>query len=1245
MTPPDLPAPPIPPAPPMDLLHTDATNRKRAIDPTQSFLIEAPAGAGKTELLTQRFLALLARVDDPEEIVALTFTNKAAAEMRHRVVSSLTLAATGQEPPEDHKKETYRLARTVLQRDQDRQWGLLEHAGRLRMTTLDALCGQLARQMPLLSRLGAQPGIATDATPHYQRAAQDTLDLLEGQDGPADAVARVLAHFDNDAGRLQALLVAMLASRDQWLRHTRKGVQLAPADETEQALELLVQQELHTLAATLPLGWQTELMPVARFVATQALLADAEGRPHPDLAHLGALERWTQPLPTDASALPLWRGVAQLLLTKTGNVRSQLPAAWRLNTPEGKPLHTAFKALLQRLKDAQAEKALVRLRHLPNPTYSADEAQLVQDLLTVLQQAAAQLWLSFKHEGEVDFTAMAQNALLALGDEDAPSDLQLRLDYRLSHLLVDEFQDTSPTQVELLCRLTAGWQPSDGRTLFLVGDPMQSIYRFRKADVGLFLKVQQDQRLGTVGLQPLRLYRNNRSYAEVVDWVNGMFPAVFAPQNDPYRGAVCFAPAQATRPADPQAQVVWHPIIDAQASESGGGDADGPDNPLDHPIHSPTNGASGSGPGGTDEDGSGEGAAGGTSSAAQREAETVLQLVRQAQADDPTGTVAILVRARPHLAALVRLLRTQQPAVPYQAVEIESLAQRQVIQDLLSLTHALLHQADRTHWLAVLRAPWCGLLLADLHTLAADQHHATLWTLMNEPERVARLSPDGQTRLGHVREVLGTALAHQGRARLRRWVEGVWQSLGGPHCLGGPSDLVDAQAYFGVLDRLDQHGQLDLPRLRVEVDKLFAAPDPNATERLQIMTIHKSKGLEFDTVILPGLDRKAPRPDRPLLLWDEVVDSAAGETDERLVVAPLPHGQPAEDSTPNKYDFLHRFEAERGRNETQRLLYVAVTRAKRQLHLVGCAQPGKAADSDSAALKTPAKDSFLALMWHQAESAFLQAAQAQGMGQNTAQGAAQGTADTVHAPPGPPPSLTTSTTPAPLYNHRLVRVRQPGKPAALVPGTALDAPPPTDAPTTPTTAQNGHTAPDSRLSADVGTLVHRYLELVATDGLAAWTPERLHGLQGPMQRWLQQQGHAAAVAPAAAAEVVQHLHTTLASDDGRWVLAPHAEAACELPLTTVTDGEVHLHAIDRTFVAEGVRWIVDYKTTRHTEDEDRLMQSYAEQLARYSGLFPQAPRVCCAVFLTRTGRLVPVALPSTPDTALHPARHAAPHSA
>ena len=220
-----------------DLLRDDEAARAAALA-AEAAIVEAPAGAGKTELLSQRFLRLLARVEAPEEIVAVTFTNKAAAEMRQRIVDTLRAAALGEPPAAPHKRISFILAQRALAAGRERGWDLLAHPGRLRITTIDALCASLARQMPLLSRFGGEPRLAQDAGRHYEAAARRALAWLEAGDAPetAAAVEAALRHLDNDGGRLVRLLSAMLSRRDQWLRQALG----APARrEAEEALAAL----------------------------------------------------------------------------------------------------------------------------------------------------------------------------------------------------------------------------------------------------------------------------------------------------------------------------------------------------------------------------------------------------------------------------------------------------------------------------------------------------------------------------------------------------------------------------------------------------------------------------------------------------------------------------------------------------------------------------------------------------------------------------------------------------------------------------------------------------------------------------------------------------------------------------------------------------------------------------------------------------------------------------------------------
>ena len=192
----------------------DDTERRRALDPRRSFIVQAPAGSGKTELLVRRYSALLETVQKPEEIVAITFTIKAAAEMRARVLKNFRT------PPRSRH--------------------------RLRIQTIDAFCASLTRQMPVMSRFGAQPGIVEDAQEHYREAAQRTIDEL------SPAACRLLLHLDNNMNTAASLIAAMLAKRDQWLRKTGVAptrAELEASLQAERARILAHARALHPKAS------------------------------------------------------------------------------------------------------------------------------------------------------------------------------------------------------------------------------------------------------------------------------------------------------------------------------------------------------------------------------------------------------------------------------------------------------------------------------------------------------------------------------------------------------------------------------------------------------------------------------------------------------------------------------------------------------------------------------------------------------------------------------------------------------------------------------------------------------------------------------------------------------------------------------------------------------------------------------------------------------------------------------------
>lgn len=1099
----------------------DDESRRRALEP-ESFIVEAPAGAGKTELLTQRYLMLLGRVQEPEEIVAITFTNKAAAEMRERVLQSLQDAA-GNEPVEQpHKHVTRELALAALARAQERGWQLIAQPGRLRIHTIDALCSSLARQMPLLSRFGSQPAVSADATLHYQEAVRRTLAMLEdeAEEGP---VGQALAHFGNDTAKLSELLTKMLAQRDQWLHHA--GRQSAP-EEAEAALRHLVRHDIARAAEVLSPEVQGALMPLARHAAAHL------ERDHP----VALLEDWNTPLPIAVEALPLWRAVCALLLTGEGGWRKSFDRRLGfLPTEQGRAAKQRLLEVIAGLPDPQP---LARVRMLPEVRRDDAEWRIVGALARVLQLAAAHLQVVFQEAGEVDFIEVAGRALYALEDETGPTDLALRLDYRIQHLLVDEFQDTSPTQVALLERLTAGWQEGDGRTLFCVGDPMQSIYRFRKAEVSLFLRAAR-RGIGHLHLQPLRLTHNNRSSEALVDWVNRVFPGVLPQVDSETRGAIRYRPFVATR-----AQALGDGVhVHALVAEAG--------TPAD--------------------------------ALAALEARHVADLVERERAAHPQAKIAVLVRARSHLDALVAEIRRHRPGLKFQAVEVETLAGRQAVQDVLALTRALFHRADRLHWLAVLRAPWCGLRLADLHVLAADDHEATIWQLMHDDARLARMSVDGRQRLLHVRRVLEEAYAHQGRQSCRRWVESVWLRLGGPRCLWDAGDVRDVQAFLDLLERLDAAGRFDVDALEAAMADLYAAPDAQAPDSLQFMTIHKSKGLEFDCVILPGLHRTPSRGETQVLLWEEVTLPELGP---HLVAAPWVPRHRREDQ-PTAYQYLEALERERDAHEVARVLYVAVTRPRHRLHLTAALCPNAKGE-----IKPPA-GTFLELLWDAVGPEFAQAR-------------------ITSAPAG--------ESDAAAFIPRLIRLPQPAVPEPLAQAQVVAST--AEMPAGPPPAGAGS------LEADCGTLAHLYVEMMAGAALAQWSTDRVRALKPAMERWLQQQGHGATQARQGAARVVAALCRTLDSPDGRWVLGDHAQAASELALASVQGERVAHHVVDRTFVEKGARWVIDYKSAGLDAgmEEGALRQQaerYHPQLERYAALFAhEGLPVRKGVFFLGAGRLV-----------------------
>jgi hypothetical protein len=439
------------------------------------------------------------------------------------------------------------------------------------------------------------------------------------------------------------------------------------------------------------------------------------------------------------------------------------------------------------------------------------------------------------------------------------------------------------------------------------------------------------------------------------------------------------------------------------------------------------------------------------------------------------------------------------------------------------------------------------------------------------------VSEDGRRRAARLLSVLGPAVAERGRRRLRRWVEGTWIALGGPACVA-TEELANVDAFLGLLDGLDMAGApADGDELARRAAQLYAVAHVEDAD-VEIMTMHKAKGLEFDVVIVPGLERPGRADDHHLLAWTK----RAGESEEtNFLLAPIP--SPTEEAPPI-YEYLRNLEADKDLHEQTRLLYVAATRARKALHLLGSV----ALDKDGETPRPPAKRSLLKRLWPVVAGAFEEALAARDE--------------------SPPRIGGTAARPGGAGLRRLpADWCPPDAPAAAMASTDGAEPGGERAPAPVEFDWAGETA------RHVGTVIHRGLMEISRQGAAAWDSARLAHRRNAWQAMLASLGIPGQELPGAVARVQEALERVLVDERGRWLLdSGHQGARSELPLSGVDAGALVNVVIDRSFVdADGVCWIIDYKSSRHEGGDveaflDREQQRYRAQLERYGRLMSAA---------------------------------------
>ena len=1108
----------------------DFQQREKALDISRSWIVQAPAGSGKTGILVYRLLKLLAVAQKPEEVLAITFTKKAAKEMRDRLLELLQAANENQTSKDDYEQQGLDLAKAVLANDVKHDWQLLDMPHRLNIETIDALCARLVSTMPWLSRLGDRPNTVDNADPHFEYAVEQLLLELLDENGDIHAdLNELLLSLDNNFLKIRQLLKPMLVRRDQWLRHfIGKDFQNSRA-EFEDIWRAISEEVLLKLAESVPISAKETIVELAHFAAQARITAELAKTPRErdakklEFSSKIFLEEKRFPR-SDFADIDLWLGMRDFLTTTSGTLRSSRGVTKTIGFLPKTAEKEQFIELLESLENhPKFIQQLIHLENIPPATYSDEQWQKILVLEKVLRRLLSYLQLRFYNSKECDFSEVSLRANQALQDLGHPTDLALRMDYQIQHILVDEFQDTSHSQFTLLENLTKGWQHGDGRSLFLVGDPMQSIYRFREADVGLFVKLTEGRgSVNDIKLYSLVLTENFRSQKNLVDWFNSVFTSSFPSENNETNGAIKYSAASSHKSAGIAPQFAAFDSVDS-------------------------------------------------------EAEYIVASVKDAL-DRGDKKIAILVRSRSQLAPILPALNAAN--IAYEGVDIQPLEHTQEVLDVVSLCKAIVRLDDKVAWLSLLRGPLVGLQLSDI-THLAEGKDVVVWEQIHNTNRFAKLSTVGKQRLQRFQQIMRTALHQKHHVPLASLVHWTWQQLGGEYCLED-LQLDDLDVVWRLIRELEQGGDIEkISELDQSLRGLFAQTNvhvENSAQQVIISTMHKSKGLQYDTVILPSLTRKGANQDKDILRWAEVIDKHGRE---RLLLAALDN--PARANTKNThYHYLQTLEKQRDVNEQLRLLYVACTRAQSFLYLSGVFYHDKKGELKAKNLS----NSLLNGIWPQVESQF----QLDIVDQIDDEHIDDMPDQTLKALPANFKRETVNN----VAWQALPMVQQVRDQNELV----IDEEQPFEW--------------ASQTAQATGIVLHDFLEHHSHEILAITVNKHLQELWRAELQSMQLQQEQISVAIKRLSLAVKNIQQ---DPQGQWIFSDklHTDIHNEYAITSIEDGQIKQYRIDRTFVdSDNVRWIIDYKSTTHFEDDvekfvDQQLQErgYKSQLNGYAQAFKQ----------------------------------------
>jgi ATP-dependent helicase/nuclease subunit A len=847
----------------------DADARRAAVDPAQNVVLEASAGTGKTRVLVERYVNLLLAGVEPERILAITFTRKAAAEMRQRIIARL--------------REAARTSELSAGRWRD----LRDRLADIAISTIDAFCLSLIREFPL--EAGIDPG--------FDLADQTEIPRLIGQAlDRALRIGRHLARTDDDVAMvfvqlrerrlregLAALVDRRLVAADVLRRFLKFGPRdLTPALACRNAAERLVDALSHV-----PGGLRQFLHEGPLGHPQFAMLAG-------DLTSLVASGPGDYASREEQAAFRiLVDRVRAYFLTLDGAPRK----AKGFGQSEFKREHCGSDPGWKRHREAieavgpSIEQAVRAFRRDLNVIVSRGVWRLFQIALTQYRQ-------TLESHAALDFAEVLERAVGLLRQMEEFSQSRYKLEARFQHVLVDEFQDTNRAQWELMSLLVRSWGEGLGAaadalqpTIFLVGDRKQSIYGFRDAEAAML-----EEAAGFVaGLRPDGQPRQAisvsfRAVPELLTFVNDLFDEIAKSTDSSRRDAFRYSEIDqfpmsesSVRPDREVVQFLAAPTIESAA--------DGVAAEIDALL---------------------------SAGATVRDRDTGMpRAVRPAD-------IGILFRSRDsHREYEAALERRNVRTYVYKGL---GFFEADEIQDAISLLRFLAAPTSHLRAAALLRSRI--VRLSDAGVIELRSNLAGALVDVELPPALERLDAEDRMVLNRVRTAMPRWLAAVDRVTPSELLDGVLRETAYAYELRGPRRAQareNLKKLRALIRKVENRGYATLARIAEFLDELAVGDESNAVldahEAVSLMTVHAAKGLEFPIVFVVNINRGTGGPRAPIRVL------ADGFGTPSVSIGDF-ESEADEDASA------------REREETKRLLYVALTRARDRLYLGGVVKNG-----------------------------------------------------------------------------------------------------------------------------------------------------------------------------------------------------------------------------------------------------------------------------------------------------------------